>query len=77
MQQVLVFFLAFALWLGIGIMLGTRWCAHKNHCIQHQRKAVKKWTKDITDEITPKMQERLAHRERARAKEDEDLDGHR
>jgi hypothetical protein len=54
--------LACAAWLAAGVFVGVSWCARKNHCIRQQRRAVKQWTRDITGEITPDMQARLARR---------------
>jgi hypothetical protein len=58
--------LACAVGAAIGILVAMRWCAHRHRCIRQQRRDVQRWTKDITGEITRKMQVRLAKREAAR-----------
>jgi hypothetical protein len=69
-MTVLLVILACAAWLAIGtFLLGPQWCARRSHCIRHQRAEVKRWTKEITGEITPEMQERLRKREQAAIKD--------
>ena len=48
-------------------------CSIQHHCIVKQQHDTGDWTRDLTK----KMLKRLAKRERARAQEDERMDGHK
>lgn len=52
----------------LGWTVGIRACARSSNCLLHQRHKVEDWT----GEITKKMQDRLAKRERRRASECKD-----